>query len=219
MQFSLHHLLRQPETAAENPPLLILLHGVGSNEYDLFGLSTYLPPEFLVLSARAPNPLAPNSHAWFPIQFLPDRIEIDPEKAETSRQLVLKFISEAVEFYGVDPQQVYLMGFSQGAIISFSVMLSQPSALAGVVGMSGRILPEIKPLIVPHNQLKDFPVLVVHGTQDEVLPIHHGRASNELLSGLPLDLTYQEYAMGHEITGESLGDILAWLRGRLGAGQ
>ena len=160
-----------------------------------------------------------NSHAWFPIQFLPDRIEIDPEKAETSRQLVLKFISEAVEFYGVDPQQIYLMGFSQGAIISFSVMLSQPSALAGVVGMSGRILPEIKPLIVPHDQLKDFPVLVVHGTQDEVLPIHHGRASNELLSGLPLDLTYKEYDFGHEITGESLGDILAWLRGRLGAGQ
>ena len=215
MNFSLHHVMRHPETPSDKPPLLILLHGVGSHELDLFSLAPYLDKRFLVLSARAPNTLGPNSYAWFPVEIYPDKFVIDPEKAESSRQTIIKFISEATEFYKCDPHQVYLMGFSQGAIMSFSVMLTQPGILAGVVGMSGRILPEINPLMAPEEKLKDFPVLMVHGKQDQVIPINNGRASNELLSKLPVDLQYQEYDMGHEISNESLGEILDWLGKRL----
>lgn len=216
MNFSLHHVAQQAETPSEKPPLLILLHGVGSHELDLFSLASHLDKRFLVLSVRAPNTLGPNSFAWFPVEIYPDRFVIDAEKAESSRKTIIQFISEATEYYGCDPQQVYLMGFSQGAIMSFSVMLTQPDILAGVVGMSGRILPEIEPLIAPEKKLKDFPVIVVHGEQDQVIPIKNGRASNELLSKLPVDLHYQEYAMGHEISSESLQDILKWLEKRLG---
>ena len=81
--------------------------------------------------------------------------------------------------------------------------------------MSGRILPEIQPNMATENELKDFPIMVVHGTRDQVIPIQNGRASNELLSGLPVNLLYKEYDMGHEISSESLADILVWLGERL----
>ena len=215
MNFSLHHLVRQPEIPSDKPPLLILLHGVGSHEYDLFSLAQYLDKRLLVLSARAPNTLGPSSYAWFPVEIQPDKFVIDPEKAESSRKAIIHFITEATEFYAADPGQVYLMGFSQGAIMSASVMLTKPGILAGVVAMSGRILPEIGPITAPNKELQDFPVLVVHGTRDQVIPIQNGRASNELLSGLPVNLLYKEYDMGHEISTESLADILEWLGKRL----
>ncbi len=211
MNFSLHHLVRQPDIPSDKPPLLILLHGVGSHEYDLFSLAQYVDKRFLVLSARAPNTLGPNSYAWFPVQILPDKFIIDPEKAEDSRKAIIQFVTEATDFYGANPQQVYLMGFSQGAIMSASVMLTNPGILAGVVAMSGRILPEVQPIMVPEKELQDFPVFVVHGTRDQVIPIQNGRASNELLSDLPVNLVYKEYDMGHEISNDSLSDILAWL--------
>ena len=81
--------------------------------------------------------------------------------------------------------------------------------------MSGRILPEIQPLNVSREQLAGLPILVVHGTIDTVLPIRYGRASRDLLSTLPVDLTYREYAMGHEVMAESLAGVRAWLSGRL----
>ncbi|KAA3645508.1 MAG: hypothetical protein DWQ07_13660 [Chloroflexi bacterium] len=216
MQFSLQHLSRSPEEASESPPLLILLHGVGSNMYDLFGLAPYLDKRFLILSAQAPNAMQPGSFAWFPIlEFQPTDIKIDAEAAEASRLQVIKFIKEAVESYKADPENVYLMGFSQGCIMSMSAMLSEPELLAGVVGMSGRILPEIEPKIADNERLKDFPVLWVHGLNDNVLPISHGRAARDQLTALPVDLTYKEYQMAHEVSGESLHDVAAWLTSQL----
>ena len=61
-------------------------------------------------------------------------------------------------------------------------------------------------------------MLVVHGTKDDKLPIHHGRETNELLAELPVNLTYREYPMGHEITDESLQFILNWLEENLDGG-
>ena len=99
--------------------------------------------------------------------------------------------------------------------MSASVALTQPELVAGAVLMSGRILPEIRPLIASNEELSGFPFLVVHGTADMVLPITHGRASRELLSSLPVNLTYHEYQMGHEVNQESLSDVTTWLTEQL----
>ncbi len=214
---SLVHLLHEPQVQQEKTPLLLLLHGVGSNERDLFSLVPLLDQRFLIISVRAPNTLAPGSYAWFQVNFTPQGPVINPTQAEASRQAIIHFIQEAIEIYKVDPEQIYLMGFSQGAIMSASVMLTRPELIAGAVLMSGRILPEIQPLIASPEALSGKPVLVVHGTADTVLPIQHGRASNKLLSSLPVNLTYKEYAMAHEITSQSLSDIHSWLRERLDA--
>lgn len=199
----------------EKAPLLILLHGVGSNEQDLFGLVPYLDERFTIVSVRAPYTRGPGSYAWFDVQFTPQGLVIDPAQAEASRQMLLRFINEAVQAYQCDPQRVYLMGFSQGAIMSASVALSEPELIAGAVLMSGRILPEIKPLIVPTERLAKLPILVVHGVVDNVLPIHYGRASRDLLSELGVQLSYQEYPIGHNVSQESIQDISLWLSQQL----
>jgi phospholipase/carboxylesterase len=209
------HLVRQPLIEEATPPLLLLLHGVGSNEHDLYGLAPFLDERFLIISVRAPNTLSPGSYAWFEVEFTPQGPAIDPQQAEASRETLITFIKEAVTVYGADPKQVYLMGFSQGAIMSASVALTRPELFAGAVLMSGRILPEIRPLIASNEELSGFPFLVVHGTADMVLPITYGRASREFLSSLPVDLTYHEYTMGHEVTQESLSDVTAWLTEQL----
>ena len=212
---SLVHLTRDPVVATGSPPLLLLLHGVGSHEADLMGLAPYLDGRFFIVSARAPLVLGPGMYGWFEVQLDPHNPVINPEQAESSRQTLIRFIGELAGAYGTDPRQVYLMGFSQGAIMSLSVLLTRPDLLAGVVAMSGRILPEVLPKLAPPEALRGIPVMVVHGVADPILPIHHGRAIRDRLSTLPVDLTYREYMMGHQVTEESLADIAGWLRTRL----
>jgi len=102
--------------------------------------------------------------------------------------------------------------------MSLSLALTRPDRLAGVVAMSGRILPEVLPLMASPEAMKGLPIFVVHGTADPVLPIHYGRAIRDRLSGLPVALTYREYPMGHQVTEESLRDVTVWLKERLDAG-
>ena len=213
---SLTHLFQQPRQPADGPPpLLILLHGLGSNERDLVGLAPYLDPRFQIVSARAPHPLTPDGYAWFEIGWTANDITINFQQAEQSRGLLMSFIAEALAAYGGDPARVYLLGFSQGAIMSASVALTEPELIAGTVLMSGRIPEEIRPQIAAAERLAGKPFLVVHGTADTVLPIRNGRASRALLATLPVTLTYQEYAMVHEINAQCLADVAAWLAGEL----
>ena len=216
-QLSLMHIVRQPAVPSEGrPPLLLLLHGVGSNEQDLMGMAPSLDGRFLLVSARAPITLERGAYAWFNIQFLPTGIVIQPEEAEASRLLILKFVDEAVEAYGADPSRVYLMGFSQGCIMSLAASLTEPKKFAGVVGMSGRLMPEIEPKIAPAAELQGLPMMIVHGTSDQVLSIAYGREIRDRLQALPVDLTYREYPMPHTVSAESLRDIAVWLKTRLG---
>ena len=213
------HLVRQPLETGGTPPMLLLLHGVGSNERDLFELAPYLDGRFLILSVRAPNVRMPGSYAWFEITFTPNGFLIDPAQAEVSRRELLRFIPEAAEAYGADPGRVYLMGFNQGAIMSAAITLTQPELVTGAVLMSGRILPEMRPLFAPPERLRGKPFMVVHGTADRTLPIEYGRVIRDTLSALPVDLTYREYPMGHEVSAQSLADVATWLTGRLDTGE
>lgn len=213
---SLVHLTREPGVhTADAPPLLLLLHGVGSHEADLMGLAPYLDGRFLIVSARAPYTLAPGMYAWFEVLLDPLHPLINPEQAEHSREVLIRFIPEVVAAYGADPQRTYLLGFSQGAIMSLSVALTRPDLVAGIAAMSGRILPEVLPKMASPEQLRGLPILLVHGLADPILPIQHGSAARDRLAALPVELTYHEYPMGHEVSSESLADVAAWLRDRL----
>jgi phospholipase/carboxylesterase len=219
---SLVHLAQQPQQRGDGaPPLLLLLHGVGSNEHDLISMAPYLDRRFLILSARAPYNYGWNGYAWFEIGFTGngDVVFVDPQQIEVSRQKIIQFIGEAIAAYGADPARVYLMGFSQGAIMGSLVALTEPELVAGAVLMSGRVPAEVRPLLAAPERLAGKPFLVVHGTHDQVLPIHNGRASRDLLATLPVDLTYKEYPMEHQVSAESLTDIVAWLAARLDGGR
>ena len=213
---SLTHLIRPPAPPSDGPPpALILLHGVRSNEQDLMGLADHLDKRFFVISVRAPLTLGPGAFGWYEIQFTPRGLIHDPAQAERGREAVLTFLQEATAAYGLDTKRIYLMGFSQGAITSLGVALTQPERVAGVVAMSGRLLPEIIPHIAAPERLDGLPIFVAHGVADGVLPIQFGREIREELTKLPVALTYRDYPMGHEVSPQSLADITGWLTQRL----
>ena len=211
MTSPLVHLVRRPDEGSGPPPLLVLLHGVGSHEEDLFSLEGSFNPGWLVISVRAPLTMRPGSYSWFPIQFSAEGPVIDPDQAEKSRRLIVVFLDWAVKEYGADPHRVVLAGFSQGAIMSASVALTEPEKVKAAVLMSGRILPEVLPLVAPVDRLNKTAYLIVHGTQDEVLPIPHGRASRQTLRSLGIEPEYHEFAMPHTISDESLSLVVEWV--------
>lgn len=219
---SLAHLAREPRAEAGGggrPPLLLLLHGVGSNEEDLFGLSPYLDARFLVVSARAPFVLGAGAFGWFNIEFTPRGLVADIEQAKQSLKMLPVFIEEAVAAYGADASRVYLGGFSQGAMMSLALMLTRPERVAGVAAMSGRLPAQVLERPPDREALEGLPVIVTHGTYDPVLPVENGRAARDFLKTLPVELTYREYPMGHEVSVESLRDVTEWLGKSLDAGR
>ena len=215
---SLEHVARAPAAARDGPPpMLVLLHGVGSNERSMARLAPAFDPRLLVISARSPIELGPDSFAWFHVQFTPQGNVIDAAEAEAGWKRVAAFVDEAVAAYGADPERVFLGGFSQGAIMSLAALLTAPEKLAGAIAMSGRLLPEVLPHAASPERLRGKPVLIVHGTDDEKLGIHYARSARETLSQLPLALDYHELPMGHAVTAETLAVVTSWITARLDA--
>ena len=206
---TLHHIVSEPrEGRAESAPTLVLLHGVGSNERDLMGLAPSLDPRFRVISVRAPLVLGAGSFGWYHVEFRPDGFLVNEQEARESLEQLLAFLADL-------PGPVYLMGFSQGCIMALSVALREPEKVAGVVGMSGRLLDALLENTAEPERLKGLPVMVVHGTTDNVISIRDGRGIRDRLATLPVDLTYREYDMGHYVTEQSISDIREWLSARL----
>ena len=106
--------------------------------------------------------------------------------------------------YGLDPERVFIAGFSQGGIVALATLLTSPEKVAGAVCMSGRLPPELLPHIAPPDRLRDKPVLIVHGAGDETLPVEYGRNAYATLKELPLDLEYREFDMGHTTSDDEL---------------
>jgi phospholipase/carboxylesterase len=136
----------------------------------------------------------------------------DAEQAEQSRTVLIKFIQQIKERYAVDPARVYLCGFSQGAIMSYSVALTRPDLVTGIAAMSGRLLEEIKPLVAPKEKLQHLDIYIAHGTKDPVLPIQNGRDANAFLQTKNLHPVYHEYPEGHTISTQMLTDFIRWLK-------
>lgn len=216
---SLVHLARSPQApmpGGGRPPLLALLHGVGSNERALFQLAPAFDPRFQVVSLRAPLVRGLNSFAWFVAEPGPEGFRIiAPEQLAASRDTIVGFLAEAVAAYDADPTRVYLFGFSQGAIMSLTTVLTAPERLAGVVAIAGRIPPEVEPWIVPPERTAGLPLLLEHGRFDQVLPISWAERACPILERAQIALDYREYDAPHSITPPMLDDTTAWLAARL----
>ncbi|NTV02801.1 MAG: alpha/beta fold hydrolase [Chlorobiaceae bacterium] len=201
--------------AAEGAPLLIMLHGYGSNEKDLISLAPMLDRRLRVMSLQAPIGMGYESYAWFPIAFTDAGITVDREAAKRARDRLEEFLQETIAKFRPAGNKVFLMGFSQGAVMNYLTAFSSPELLHGVIALSGQ-LPDLPPEIPAHpGALTALPFLVVHGLFDDVLPIDKGREADRWLKENISDLTYREYPMGHEIDGDTLDLVAAWLRERL----
>ena len=207
----LFYLVRKPIIQNDQTPLILLMHGVGSNEEDLFSLADYLPDSALIVSTRAPYVMSWGSYAWFQFDVEGTERVINTEQAEASRKLIVQFIGQLKERFVFDEKQIYLCGFSQGGIMAYSVGLTHPELIKGIAVMSGRLLDEVKPLIVANDILAGLKIFISHGTNDSVLNIHCARDGYAFLKTLNITPFYKEYPEGHTINNEMLYDLVKWL--------
>ena len=206
----LHYLVREPKIKSSNNKAIVLLHGVGSNEQDLFSLADHLSADFFIVSARAPFSLGPERFAWYNVDFSTGKPVIDAEQELSSREVIREFLAQIKQKYSL--QEVYLGGFSQGAIMSYSIGLTYPKEVDGVIAFSGRVLENIQSTVAKKEELHHLKVFVAHGVQDGTLPVHYARQAKAFLQNLGVPLTYHEYNMGHQINSELLTDLDAWLK-------
>jgi len=208
----------QPKKQIENPPLLILLHGYGSDENDLFSFAELLNDRFLVVSLRAPMRLPWGGYAWYNIDFTGSESRFgNPEEALKSVAKINAFVDELVQKYNADPEQVVLLGFSQGAILSYALATRNPSKFKSVLALSGYIFKEIMPENMGKQEVATLDFFASHGIQDEVIPIAWARNANNWLNALGAKNEYHEYNMGHGINPDCFKDMLAWLHKRYAA--
>lgn len=209
---TLHHLVREPKIKLDKNPLLLLLHGYGSNEEDLFSFASELPKEYFVVSARAPFDMMYGSYAWYAINFDADENKFsDIGQAQTSRDIIANFIDELIAEYPIDQENVTLIGFSQGCILSLAVGLSYPEKVKRVVGMSGYFNEEIALTDYDKNDFSNLTIFCSHGTVDQVVPVDWARKSEPKLKALGIAVTYKEYPIGHGISPQNFYDFKTWL--------
>ncbi|AEV31971.1 putative esterase [Owenweeksia hongkongensis DSM 17368] len=210
---SLVHEVLPPQQKTEKPPLLLMLHGFGSHEQDLFGMAPMLNEKCFVVSARAPIDLPWGGYAWYEIDFsnLGEKMNNVPQ-AKKSMEAILKFIDEVHEAYGTDPENVNLLGFSQGSILSYGLSLSHPEKFQKVIALSGYIMPDIVPEKYNPESLKHLDIFASHGTADEVLPVDWARNAMKVLEQLNISHQYREYAMGHGVSPECFEDLKSWMK-------
>ena len=212
MKLSLEYKIREPKVKLDKNPLLLLLHGYGSNEADLFSFAEELPEEYYIISARAPYDMQYGSYAWYAINFDADQNKFsDNEQAKTSRDLIAKFIDELVQNYPIDPNDVSLIGFSQGSILSYAVALSYPEKVQQVVAMSGYLNLEIVADDYLKNTLSNLRIFASHGTVDQVIPVDWARKTPAILENLGVAVTYKEYPIGHGVAPQNFYDFKNWL--------
>lgn len=213
MSFTLHHIVREPKVKKDKNPVLILLHGYGSNEEDLFSFASELPEEYYVISVRAPYDMMYNSYAWYAINFDANENKFsDIPQAQSSRDLIAKFIDEVVQNYPIDENNVTLIGFSQGCILSYAVALSYPEKVQRVVAMSGYLNTEIATATFEKNNLKALKIFASHGTVDQVIPVDWARKSIPKIKALGIDVVFKEYPVGHGVAPQNFFDFKNWLQ-------
>ncbi|AWA30696.1 phospholipase [Flavobacterium magnum] len=209
---SLHYVVREPKTVKEKNPLLLLIHGYGSNEEDLFSFAAELPESYYVISVRAPYDLMYGSYAWYAINFDADQNKFsDYAQARQSRDLLVAFIDKVKSEYPIDENEVTLIGFSQGSILSYAVALSYPEKIKRVGALSGYLSTEMLADDYSRNDFTGLSMFISHGTADQVIPVEWARKAPVILTELGVRNVYHEYPIGHGVSPKNFYDLRDWL--------
>ena len=212
MELSLEYKVREPKILLDKNPLLLLLHGYGSNEDDLFSFASELPDEYFVISARAPYDLQYGSYAWYAINFDADQNKFsDQSQAVLSRDLVVKFLEELKSKFPIDSSNITLIGFSQGSILSYSIALSYPKIVQRVGALSGYLNLDTTIVNYQNNDFSGLKIFSSHGTVDQVIPVEWARKTDPILKSLGINSTYKEYPIGHGVSPQNFYDLKSWL--------
>jgi phospholipase/carboxylesterase len=207
----LDYRIRRPLKERGTTPVLFLLHGYGSHEEDLYSFANYLPEEYLIISLRAPLTLGFGGYAWYSIHFNEQQDKwSDDAEAKTAQEIILYNIDYHLEQFKLEGQKVSLLGFSQGAILSWAVGLSHPERIDKIIALSGYVNEDI--FGYAKEGLDQLRIFSSHGNEDPTLPVDWARKGIALVEKKDLKVEYKEYPAGHGINPENFADLLAWLK-------
>ena len=210
------HYISRPSCLEQNAPLLILCHGYGSDENDLFAFASELPKELYIISLRAPIPIQPYGHAWYAINF--DAVQgkwSDNEQAIKSRDLIANFIDEASKKLPINSKNISLLGFSQGSILSYAVALTYPEKIKNIIALSGYINQDIFTIKKNLDNYKHLDFYCSHGSVDQVIPAEWAQKTPELLSSIGIKNYYNEFPVGHGVAPQNFHEFNEWLKQRI----
>ncbi|RMN44118.1 phospholipase/carboxylesterase [Pseudomonas syringae] len=205
--------LAQANVETPDRPLVIFIHGYGSNASDLFGLKEHLPAGYNYLSVQAPVELQADSYKWFTQKKGGTDYDGVTEDLKSSGKRLTDFITQATEKFRTQPGKVFLVGFSQGAMMSYEVALRQPTLVGGFAALSGRLLPVVKSEVNASDDLKALKVFIGHGVQDRQVAYASGPQAEATLKSLGLTPQFHGYeGLGHSINEAEVVDLANWLQ-------
>ena len=197
-------------------PLLVLLHGYGSNENDLFSFTAELPKELCIIALRAPYGLEPYGHAWYAINFDANQNKWnDVEQAKESMAIIMNCVNSAESLYDIDPSKISLLGFSQGCILSIALALNHPEKFKNIIGLSGYICKEFLNDPKDEKAYKHLNFYCSHGSSDQVIPVEWARETPKHLKSLGIKNHYSEFPVGHGVAAENFFEFKQWLINRI----
>lgn len=207
MKNQLIYELRTPERIEPGMkyPVIFLLHGMGSNEQNMMSLVSGIEKELFVFSIRGPLQQPPG-YAFFTIQGFgnPHRDVFD-----SAVNKLENFIEYAVENNPIDANEVYFMGFSQGAILSMTLGLKLGNRIKGIIALSGYI-PTFVKKEYDIQSLDGVSAFISHGEHDQVLPFEWGVDAEAFYKQNGAASTFSDYPEGHTVSNENFNDFTAW---------
>ncbi|MGE5384849.1 MAG: alpha/beta hydrolase [Betaproteobacteria bacterium] len=203
---------RQREPLPASPKrCVVLLHGVGGDETNLSDLAADFDADTLVVFPRGPLQLGVGQFAWFRVAFTAAGPQIVAAEAEHSRRLLIAFIGRLQKIHGIAPRHTVVAGFSQGGILSASAALTAPECVANFGVLSGRILPELEPLLASREDLAGVKGFIGHGEFDSKLPVAWAHRADEWLDELGVEHALRLYPIDHGINAQMHADFMAWI--------
>jgi phospholipase/carboxylesterase len=201
---------RERPAAGAPEGALLLLHGRGADENDLYPLLDVLDPERRLLGATARGPLSlpPGGAHWYAVH----RVGYpDPDTFWPTWEVLTGWADELLATHGIDPSRTVLGGFSQGTVMSYALGLgpNRPRP-AGILALSG-FMPEVEGFPLDLERAAGLPVAVGHGDRDPVISVEFARSARERLEEAGADLTYKESPMGHQIDPRFLATLPDWV--------
>ncbi|MEP2031172.1 MAG: alpha/beta fold hydrolase [Paracoccaceae bacterium] len=214
---------RRAPASGDLKSIVVFLHGYGANGADLLGLADPLAehlPDTLFVAPDAPEDCdgAPMGFQWFPIPWIDGSSEEEAERGmRASVEDLNAFLDALMVDENVLPEQVVLFGFSQGTMMALHVAPRREDEIAGVVGFSGRLM---SPETLEDEVVVRPPILLVHGDEDEVVPVQSLPEAAEALQAAGFTDVYAHImkGTGHGIAPDGLSVALAFMRDKLGLG-
>ena len=210
--FSLNYLVRPAIIEQENgkSPTIFILHGYGQNKEEFFSIANELPQEYIVISIQAPYKLTENQFFWYAIELGSSKW-CDIVQAQATQHKLLTFIGQACDRFNIDMEQITLMGFDQGGILSLSLALSFPNKVQRVIAINSYIDKKLLSFNYQKNNFENLKICLLHGYSNEIVSLEWAEDTIEFFKKHHISYSYQTFSSGHVFSAEMFYAMKTWI--------